>query len=93
MRTDFSEVKSVFGSGVRLQNPKSGFRSLNPDFPIERNHNKTFPVSHHGDVIFCIASEPCDIVFIQESITWRVQLPYLAYATAFSQIKLYIASF
>ena len=93
MRTNFSEVKSVFGSGVRLENPKSGFQRLNPDFPIERNQNKPFPVSHHGDVIFCIAPEPCDIVFSQESITWRVQLPDLAYATAFSQIKLYIASF
>ena len=37
MRTDFSEVKSVFGFRVRLQNPKSGFQNLNPDFPIKRN--------------------------------------------------------
>ena len=37
MRTDFSEVKSVFGFRVRLQNPKSRSQNLNPDFPIERN--------------------------------------------------------
>ena len=34
---DFSEVKSVFGFRVRLQNTKSRFQNLNPDFPIERN--------------------------------------------------------
>ena len=37
LRTDFSEVKSVFGFRIRLQNPKSGFQNLNLDFPIERN--------------------------------------------------------
>ena len=37
LRTDFSEVKSVFGFRVRLQNPKFGFQNLNPNFPIERN--------------------------------------------------------
>ena len=37
LRTDFSEVKSFSGFRVRLQNPKSGFQNLNPDFPIERN--------------------------------------------------------
>ena len=37
MRTDFSEVKSVFGFRVRLLNPKSRSQNLNPDFPIERN--------------------------------------------------------
>ena len=37
LRTDFSEVKSVFGFRVRLQRKKSGFQNLNPDFPIERN--------------------------------------------------------
>ena len=39
LRTDFSEVKSVFGFRVRLQNPKSRFQNLNPDFLIERNLN------------------------------------------------------
>ena len=34
---DFSEVKSVFGFRVRLQNQKSGFQNLNPNSPIERN--------------------------------------------------------
>ena len=37
LRTDFSEVKCVIGFRVRLQNPKSEFQNLNPDFPIERN--------------------------------------------------------
>ena len=37
LRTDFSEVNSVFGCRVRLQNPKSSFQNLNPNFPIERN--------------------------------------------------------
>ena len=36
MRTDFSEVKSVFGFRVRLGNPDLDFENLNPDFPIER---------------------------------------------------------
>jgi len=30
-------VKCVIGFRVRLQNPKSEFQNLNPDFPIERN--------------------------------------------------------
>ena len=41
-RTDFSEVKSVFGFRVRLQNPKSRFQNRNPDFPIERNLSRVF---------------------------------------------------
>ena len=36
LRTDFSEVKSVFGFRVRLGNPDLDFENLNPDFPIER---------------------------------------------------------
>ena len=36
LRTDFSEVKSVFGFRVRLGNPDVDFENLNPDFPIER---------------------------------------------------------
>ena len=36
LRTDFSEVKSVFGFRVRLGNPDLDFQNLNPDFPIER---------------------------------------------------------
>ena len=35
MRTDFSEVKSVFGFRVRLGNLDLDFENLNPDFPIE----------------------------------------------------------
>ena len=36
LRTNFSEVKSVFGYRVRLGNPDLEFENLNPDFPIER---------------------------------------------------------
>ena len=36
LRTDFSEVKSVFGFRVRLGNPDLDFENRNPDFPIER---------------------------------------------------------
>ena len=36
LRTDFSEVKSVFGFRVRLGNPDLDFENLNPDFPIKR---------------------------------------------------------
>ena len=36
MRTDFSEVKSVFGFRVPLGNPDLDFENVNPDFPIER---------------------------------------------------------
>ena len=36
LRTDFSEVKSVFGFRVRLGNPDLDFENLNTDFPIER---------------------------------------------------------
>ena len=36
MRTDFKEVKSVFGFRVRLQK----IQNLNLDFPIERNQRK-----------------------------------------------------
>ena len=36
LRTDFSEVKSVFGFRVRLGNPDLDFEHLSPDFPIER---------------------------------------------------------
>ena len=38
LRTDFSEVKSVFGFRVRLGNPDLDFENLNPDFPIKRTH-------------------------------------------------------
>ena len=36
LRTNFSEVKSVFGYRVRLGNPDLEFENLNLDFPIER---------------------------------------------------------
>ena len=36
LRTDFSEVKFVFGFRVRLGNPDLDLENLNPDFPIER---------------------------------------------------------
>ena len=36
LRTDFSEVKSVFGFRIWLRNPDLDFENLNPDFPIER---------------------------------------------------------
>ena len=36
LRTDFSQVKSVFGFRVRLGNSDLDFENLNPDFPIER---------------------------------------------------------
>ena len=42
LRTNFSEVKSVFGYRVRLGNPDLEFENLNPDFPIERTPD--FPI-------------------------------------------------
>ena len=39
LRTNFSEVKSVFGFRVRLGNPDLDLENLNPDFPIERTLN------------------------------------------------------
>ena len=46
LRTDFSEVKSVFGFRVRLGNPNLDFENLNPDLPIERTVD-----SHTNSVI------------------------------------------
>ena len=36
----FAALKYVFGLRLLLQNPKSGFQNLNPDFPMERNPRK-----------------------------------------------------
>ena len=44
---DFSEVKSIFGFHVRLQNPESRFQNLNPDFPIKRNLNDQCPIQKY----------------------------------------------
>ena len=41
-RTDFSEVKSVFGFRVRLQNLKSEFQNQRLDFPTERNPSSMY---------------------------------------------------
>ena len=51
LRTDFSEVKSVFGFRVRLQNLKSKFQNQHLDFPIERNPSSMYLdcCNHHTE--------------------------------------------
>ena len=48
LRTDFSEVKSVFGFRVRLQNPKSGFPNrTQPKLVTEDCIHHTYLSLHH----------------------------------------------
>ena len=51
-RADFSAAKSVFGFHVSLQNPKSGFKNLNSDFPIEGILNESGKTPS-SEVTFC----------------------------------------
>ena len=67
LRTDSSEAKSVFGFLVLLQNPKSGFQNLDPDFPIERNSRraKTWETNRNLSVHEPLLASPTRFFFIE----------------------------
>ena len=54
LRTDFSEVKFVFGFCVRLGNPHLDFENPNPDFPMERTLRLSFNLFHF--IVFLLFS-------------------------------------
>ena len=56
MRTAFSEVQSVFGFCVRLQNPKSRFQNLNRTQPRVRFLRNLNP--DNGFCVFCANPKP-----------------------------------
>ena len=67
LRTDFSEVKSVFGFRVRLGNPDLDFENINPDFPIERTLSRTCNHSSTYSTQF--------VSLILKGICWIVMYP------------------